>query len=248
MKKIREIIKFNKLLIKSLNVIHEEMCDILQNLTFYSQTLVMPKELQLVYFNTINLLFITIENYLNLFDHVDMLWYPDEQTGDLYYKYINKNLSKYDNNRSRLKEIGNYNKLRLVKFDPNDLTQYVKQCDQNDVTFAILYGNSDFIFKHIFETYKISKVINLLEFNMNQLNCFINQVEIEVKKLKEIYYILTLRLTDTDCYNNRGNKKKSKNSSSSKLTESSKLNNTSTFDITTSHNKLSKKNKDSDSD
>ena len=44
------------------------MSDILQDLTFYSQTLVMPKELQLVYFNTINLLFITVENYLNLFD------------------------------------------------------------------------------------------------------------------------------------------------------------------------------------
>ena len=90
--KIKEIIKFNKLLFKSLNIIYNELCDILQNATFYSQSTDVPHEIYSVYVSNLHLLYSTIENYLNIFDHLDISWYPGERTGEIYFNYYKPKL------------------------------------------------------------------------------------------------------------------------------------------------------------
>lgn len=192
MKKINEIIKFKKLLYRSIETIYEDLCQIIQNLTFYSGNKLMSKDINLIYNNTLNLLLVTIENYIKLYSECDVEWYCNEPQGVIYDE---KTLSQFRNSFKfrkdlHLSEMVRYNKIRVIRFENNDYTKHIKSIDSNVCSAAILYGNNDFIFKLICEEYKIADAISLLNFNINQVGKILNLIKIEIKQLCTLKQII----------------------------------------------------------
>jgi hypothetical protein len=196
MKKINEVIKFKKLLYRSIETIYEDLCQIIQNLTFYSGNKLMSKDINLIYNNTLNLLLVTIENYIKLYSECDVEWYCNEPYGIIYDE---KTLSQFKNNFKfrkdfYLSEMVRYSKIRVIRFENNDYTKHIKSIDTNAFSAAILYGDNDFVFKLICDEYKISDVIDLLNFNINQVGKILNLIRIELKQLCTLKHLVNNRI------------------------------------------------------
>ena len=178
MSKINEIFTFTKLINKTTESIFENMCEIFQSLTFYSESQEINKDVFVIYENSINLLISTFENYLNLYNNVDILWKPNQTHGSFY----------------NLKKIINYKKIKLIKFENNEYNHYIKSFGTNPYSLALLYGDDEFVFKRLNENNSVGEALKILNYNIDKLTGLNNKIKIELIKQKKILKINQVKL------------------------------------------------------
>ena len=172
---INEIFSFTKLINRTTKSIFEDMCEIFQSLTFYSESQKINKDVLIIYNNSINLLITTIENYLNLYNNINILWTPNQRYGIIYESSFNNKIS--------------YKKLKLIKFENNEYRKYIKSFGNNPYSLAFLYGEEEFVFKRLDENHSVSEALKILKFNIDKLTQLNNKIQIELIKQKKLLKI-----------------------------------------------------------
>ena len=192
MSKINEIFAFTKLISKTTESIFEDMCEILQNLTFYSESQKISKDIFIIYTNSIRLFSISLENYINLYKNVDINLDSKETQGIIYNSFYLSNSKKFNQNMKNkldLKKLSNYNKIKLINFDTNNYCNYIESFPNNSYSIALLYGDNEYVFKRLEESNTVSQAINILNHNIDILSEFNNNIKIELIKFNKLIKI-----------------------------------------------------------
>ena len=184
MDKIEEILSFKKLISKLITSFFDDFCNILQKLTFYSDGEVVNKDFLVIYQNMNNLFLNTMDNYFDLYKNLDIIWTPSSKYGIIYFSNFRKCDKDYEikypiilNKRS------NYNKIKVIRFQNNDYSKYLKSFNSNCFYAAVLYGNKEYVFKNLDELATVDEALLIMHHNLNILTELNNNIKIEIKKL-----------------------------------------------------------------
>ena len=180
----KKIISFKKLISKLINSFFDDYCDLLQNLTFYSEMEVINKDFRIIYQNMNNLFLNTMDNYFNLYKNLDILWTPSNKHGVIYFSSFRKSNKDYEiKNRELLNKRTDYKKIKVLRFQNNDYSKYLKSYDNNYFFAAILYGDEDYVLKNLDELNTVDEGISIIHYNLNMLSDLNNKINIEIKRL-----------------------------------------------------------------
>lgn len=184
MDKIEEILSFKKLISKLITSFFDDFCDLLQKLTFYSEGEVVNKDFLIIYQNMNNLFLNTMDNYFDLYKNLDIIWTPSSKHGIIYFSNFRKCDKDYEiKDPILLNKRTNYNKIKVVRFQNNDYSKYLKSYNSNCFYAAVLYGSKDYVFKNLDELDTVEEALSIMHHNINVLTDINNSVKIEIKKL-----------------------------------------------------------------
>ena len=155
----------------------EDFCQIIQNLTFYSEIHNFPSNINLIYINCLLTLFTNIENYIELFYNLNLRWTPHSKKLLVYDIKILKNITK--KNDEELDKINSYNKIKILKLNNSTV---------------ILYGDEELIFKHFDSKINNKKAIDEIIMNYKQLSKVLNLIKKEIINLS---YLKTITNTSS---------------------------------------------------
>lgn len=204
MSKINEIFAFTKLINKTTESLFEDMCEIFQSLTFYSESQKINKDVFIIYNNSMNLLSVSFDNYINLYNNIDIKWKPQETHGIIYDSFYLHNLDKISfkmKNKINLKKMEKYKKVKLIKFENNDYCHYLESFGTNAYSIALIYGDKEYVFKRLDENNTGAQALKILNYNIDTLSELNNDIQIELIKLKKLIKIINKISTDQECIN-----------------------------------------------
>lgn len=201
MSKINEIFAFTKLINKTTESLFEDICEIFQSLTFYSESQKINKDVFIIYNNSMNLLSVSFDNYISLYNNIDIKWKPCETHGIIYDSFYLHTLDKLNfkmKNKINLKKMEKYKKVKMVKFENNDYCHYLETFGTNAYSIALIYGDKEYVFKRLDEHNTVCQAMEILNHNIDTLSDLNNDIQIELIKFKKLIKINDKILIDSE--------------------------------------------------